>query len=792
MEQRPVEKTREARRVKVRTSTIRVRPPATFDQLERQYKLVRYVVPDRLRTQRDGTTFARVHADLREQLDYPYKSYKHDKLDAAKRWAVYVLYPEAKQPLDLNVHNAPMEWRVVSFNDVELHVLLKLLQVEYFHGGKQGKFVGSDKCYIYARPDGKNAYVCMEIELKGDLANRPEQSCQLFKVIGSAHKLVRVAKPVQPGRQYSQPYFAISRLADQMVFFRQLKPSEVVKASQSGTVYEERTFKGRRTTLDYHSLDAVEQSRGYLIHTFIEGFATFLSQYGLQVDSEQREFVQFTPTSEVTDFELPLALLGSVGLFDVRLQRNIPLEHYRTLFESHFPDVKFEMLATLNPHYDKPVIFLMDYVPEAFDEGMPLEGERDPYRQLYEHYPHLPKQGINANQNDVASAEGYNDARAWYLDYPPLDGDDRGTGNQLATCMNELFLKDVVLHDRAFSERLPFVRPADIFVRKVSRNISSKGTRTISFEVALWLKGDTLQFLNLGNPEQRNQFTALLETMGIDWWANIDAMAERYLKTKSEKLSHYDVVISPDLFVEIETLNERTLYEFDEILARQKQQKASLPLADFKLAHRYYDLKSPSMLSRLRLIHRGLLDADGMIIRPGNTDREIASLMLWSQLQEYDAILDEMALEYPEISFEDLCRNDVWLPRLAEALGRERNTSRQNHSRYIRGIYRRLDIFPSYRQGQLAPTYQGIWHDEDHRYIVGDVYSLKPTGQAKAHLVRQFVVYQGHEEFEIQGLLDAMSVRFVRLNQYTVYPFFFHLIDIYIDNVLQHGETDQG
>ena len=41
----------------------------------------------------------------------------------------------------------------------EFHLLLKLLQVQYFRGDEQGKFVGRDNCYIYAKRDGKNAHL---------------------------------------------------------------------------------------------------------------------------------------------------------------------------------------------------------------------------------------------------------------------------------------------------------------------------------------------------------------------------------------------------------------------------------------------------------------------------------------------------------------------------------------------------------------------------------------------------------------------------------------------------------
>jgi hypothetical protein len=74
---------------------------------------------------------------------------------------------------------------------------------------------------------------------------------------------------------------------------------------------------------------------------------------------------------------------------------------------------------------------------------------------------------------------------------------------------------------------------------------------------------------------------------------------------------------------------------------------------------------------------------------------------------------------------------------------------------------------------------------DDMRYVVGDTNGMNSV-QARAHRVRRFVVYQGAEAFDIRSMLDAMSVKFVRLKQYTVYPYYFHLIDLYIDNVLTH------
>lgn len=64
--------------------------------------------------------------------------------------------------------------------------------------------------------------------------------------------------------------------------------------------------------------------------------------------------------------------------------------------------------------------------------------------------------------------------------------------------------------------------------------------------------------------------------------------------------------------------------------------------------------------------------------------------------------------------------------------------------------------------------------------------------QARAHRVRRFVVYQGADQFNIHSVLETMSVKFVRLKQYTVYPYYFHLIDLYIDNILAHQRRIGG
>lgn len=742
-------KTKAPRTANVRTTTISVTKPVNFGRLESEFKLVRYVVPDRLRTSTSGKTFERIHAQLKEQLDYPYKSYKYDKVDGPERWAIYVLYPNSADPLIVKADDVPMDRQVVGFDTPEFHLLLKLLQVQYFRGPEQGKFVGRDSCYVYARRDGKTAHVCMQIDIIGDIANEEDYQTQLFKVTGIARKLVIPRKAVESGKQYTNPYYAISRINEEgTALFQQVKPSQIIELSKKGNIYEEKTFEGTRATLDYYSLDAVERSRGYLLDAFIAGFSTFMASYQIDVQTVERQFTQFTPTPEVTAFKLPLEMLGIVSIYDLRKERGIPIEDYQALFQTQFPKVRFEILTQLSPEFNGVLLFIMDFAPDAFDEEMPLYKEPDPYKNLYEQYPNLPKQGLNVNSNDLAELEDHENSKTWYFSYKLLDVDDKNIRNRITVSMNQLFLKDVVMRGRSINERLPGQFSPYIFVRKQTQNWTP-------YEVALYFDKGIVRFLNLGDPTQREVFAEQLRILNVSWDSNYRAMSTRYKKGESAELKRYDLIIGASLFVEIEDLNERVLYEFDEITERQGKKKLSLPLADFKLSNRYDDLRLGAMMSQTELLRYRLIDDGGNVLSDGQTNKQKQSVEFYVHLRRYDDVLDEMALQYPEISFNELCEHEYWFPRIAQAFNKKPDGKGKYQPRFLKDLYKRIDMFPTDREGELTPTYQGIWYDSNFRFIVGDVNSLKLTGQAKAHLVRQFVIYQGKGKFKIETLLDV-------------------------------------
>src|SRR5258708_332205 len=131
----------------VETTTLVIDHPQHYALLEERFRLVRYVLPDVLRYRKNPTDFGRVHNTIRDQIDYPYKSFQHDELEGKKnkKWVVYVLYPRKAQVGEVTLSwfaDTPLPWREVPFSDVPLHLLLKLLQIRFFRGEDTKRFVG--------------------------------------------------------------------------------------------------------------------------------------------------------------------------------------------------------------------------------------------------------------------------------------------------------------------------------------------------------------------------------------------------------------------------------------------------------------------------------------------------------------------------------------------------------------------------------------------------------------------------------------------------------------------------
>jgi hypothetical protein len=79
---------------------------------------------------------------------------------------------------------------------------------------------------------------------------------------------------------------------------------------------------------------------------------------------------------------------------------------------------------------------------------------------------------------------------------------------------------------------------------------------------------------------------------------------------------------------------------------------------------------------------------------------------------------------------------------------------------------------------------------KDYTYFVGSAQPER-SKQHRATLIRRFTLLNDSDDFNIELFLGTMSVQFIRRNEFTVVPYFFNLIDIFVENKLAWEEKTQ-
>lgn len=776
----------------VRTTTIEIERPHDFAELERRFRIERYVLPEHLRFVRGpqaSTVFERVHAALHDQLDEAYKSYKFDTLDRDFRWAVYVLLPRDAEPPSVRVPpdgTVELPHRPVHFAELPFHITVKLLQIYLFHGPAVGRFVCNDNCYTYVRSTKGDYHYCVQVKLEGVITNQESDAIHAFQVIPEATRL----GPVDLAKWTPRPWDAVfgKRAVDGRFHFLRLKSGQ---GADGETMYQIVTFPGSRARVKYHNPRHIDAGRGKILYDFILTFLAYLQRLGITGHPRQRMLTHFkapVPRMLALDF----SRLGSVGVYDNRLARGAhSLGDYVDLFARMRPDVTFtpiegplEQVADLSG--GSGLLVLLDAHGADFASEGILAGQSDPYQALYQATPTIPKQSLVVNSNDPNALAGGN-----YLEYPfPVA--DRSFTLKLEASLNDLYLKCVLA--RGF-ELLPLPLLPSGATTTPRAFVRKRREHGVPYTTALWFENGHLRFADLGDPPARQRFLELVAGWNVDYLECFRKYCENYLRRRDDPPT-YDLVLGPDLFVAIDNLNERVLYDYEEVVRRQRERSTLHPIEEFQLARHYDVLKSTGMLPLIDLRalppDRRVSDTVAIPVRQRRSSKALArSQAFYAQLCAYDELLDEIARTQPTMTFNELLRGAwaedivrIFGDRVSSSVGDSKGASRARPKRLLKR-YGRLHRFLGERGNDVLLS-QGIWHDSTGAFMAGGTTAMPQDGQDNAHLFRRFLVLQGSEHFDHEELLAAMAVQFVRPRQYTVKPYQFHLIDLHVD-MLQHG-----
>ncbi len=481
------------------TTTLVVDKIQDYTLLEHLFRVVRYIVPDKLRNEKNATFFGRVHNTLREHLNYPYKSLKYDTFDGAhvKKWVVYVLYPKEAAVVDLVLpwfDNEPLPQQDIAFAQVPVPILIKLLQIRLFRGVESTRFVGRDQCYVYARSGGKDFHYCVEIELKSAQVST-EDATQEFHIIPHARRFGKITPPFQPSRAlYGK------RAVGNQFFFLHLKPGA---EAQEQNVHDIVTIPGMRAQVKFHDPDHLDASKGKIVFDFLQQFLLSLDDLGIPAHIKKRTL---TLAHTQKDVDVSRETLRAVGVYDNRLQRTHPLEAYVALLCGIYPTLQFVALENIRNVPHGGVLILLDVKAEDFaEEGILAQSAQcDPYGNLYAEHPDIPKQSLNVNTNDPNALEG-----GEYLDYPMIQSHDEDFAQKIKAVLSELYMKCALTYGLGHFP-LPFIPKNLAFVRK-ARYAGEP------FTTALWFEQGEPRFVNLGNPTQAEVFYHLLDQWDIDW-----------------------------------------------------------------------------------------------------------------------------------------------------------------------------------------------------------------------------------------------------------------------------------
>lgn len=765
---------------RMRTTTLLIQKPEDYNLLSQHHRLERYIVPYQFRSS-GKFRYDSLHVRMKEQLNYPYVPYQYDKIDGSTRMVIYVLYPrdsgEVKNLILDFLSNDPLEHREVGFEELAFHMLIKLLQTAYFRGKENSEFVAQGKCYVFARNSG-NADICLQIELRGDRSNKETDTIQAFQVVSHATRFIPCKEDDKLNEWQKRTFARYRRIPrDGQVAYNQLRPEEL--DNLQGQLYRIHVDSNTKPTLDFHHQYRLEYGRGKILYDFTHNFIEYLGSLGIAAKHRWRDFREHKTKTEDA---LNLAKIGKVYLFDNRInQQTIPVTEYLTALQSIYPHFTIELLDNLINAETYPVLLLQDGSLEDFLEKGILHNIDDPYKTIYHNpqYRHIPKQSININPNDSADFNDLED----YLDYTSIL-EDESYFLRFDVCMHQLYLKQIVVKDKSAFGLLPgLVNEESALTRYIF--VRRKTYDGENYTVALHVMNGRICFLDLRNPEERNAFYGLADDRKVDWDKVLEQLAKQQFKDNPDELVRFDVIISDGIAIEIEDINERVLYDYGEIENRQYEADEARPIDDFRLTDYYDEVKNANMYTRAEL------EASN----PTDSAKWKQSKALLAQFQALDAFLDELAQIHPEISYNDLVSGDR-LERIGKIFNlpflkpkqESKVQSKYNHA-YFKRYYQKRNMFLSPKSKDVI-LYKGIWYDDENCYVVGNPEGMNEK-QDKGNVIRRFNVVRGDSELlDIELLLDTMAVKFVRKNRYTVHSYLYHLVDLFVSEILQLSAKD--
>ncbi|GAB5492005.1 MAG: hypothetical protein Phog2KO_22200 [Phototrophicaceae bacterium] len=798
------------------TTTLKITKPEQFSELESKFTLVRYILPFDWAKRRGKHTYSALHVQLRQQLDLPYYAFQHDKLSGTKQRVIYVLYPSvtddnefAKLGFDfLRTEENPLDYDIVQFNDVALHIVIKLLQSQF--SSTYPYFASKGKYYVHSQPEGDGWHTCVEIVVHGALSNQDVEGNDIaeqeFLISGHSRYFVESTKQVSALTDNNKKYNAYFKIVlnDDFVAFEQLNPSEIDKFK--GKLYYLYQESHNKPHVDYHNQDnkSVDIAcRGYILFEFINRFQNWLFDCEIKSEKKSRDWERYKISN--INKSLNLEYLDKIFLYDARWNKSKhKIEKYRQILARFMPDITWEVVDALSLVGGLPTLVIQDANKADYKESKKkkghLFGEEDKYEKIKRDYGDVPTQFVNINPNKPKDSK----TREGYLDYNLIElreGNDNDNKRKKSELKNlrlkfkviilQLYLKDLIVNKRAVDQYLPVSGNLEnpttyAYLRK--ENHWDNGVK-VTYRVLLEVTDNQLNFTRIeGN--NWDVLEAVCRRFKYDWNEVEENLLIKYCKDEhldkdEDDLTKYDLIFMPNMVVEIEDLDETVLYKYDIIQERLGGKTQKRQIDQFLLCQHFELIRKKRgiNISLATLRDFGLL---GENARTPNEGSEAQGVALYRQLKSYDNWLLE-TFGNTRISYNQLTNDKELENEVAVIFGWE--NKKQNKLGVLFEDYKDIWEIGSATANDVVID-KGIFFDvSDNAYRVASTDGNRFGKQDRAFRIRRFdIVYGDTSKFNLalmQPLLETMSVDFVRYNRYTVYPYFFALLNTYINEYLR-------
>lgn len=558
-----------------------------YTKLNEKYKLIKYSIPAGFKSfsKKESNAFALFHNAYKNQIDKPYYFWSF-------QLGLYVLYPinESPQSLVLDFLKCSVTPENFSFDEVPLHVLIKLLVADYFYNEieKKERFCQSN-FFVLGKGRGK-IFTTVQLTLRHDYTNLRADGSKEFYLIPQARTIIKQDKDWTNEEFVNHKIYYQEVIKDNTPYYRQVKSNRVVEWKNNKDTKDLFSEPDKTTRenmnlgnakLDWHKLKNYEETRGFVAYKFQQNFCKFLTQeYEIKAKPKQQKFktVKPLPFSEIDGYSetgLPIQELETIYVLDNRLINketgnpfnSQPISSFVKLLNEKYSKplrVKFEELPKKEITADKNVLVVQDFHKDDFkinDEKKPIGHlakngySEDPKPKLYANYKDIVKQSISINSNNYPKR-----SELWtkYFDYQIEMSKIMET--KLLVCFNELYLKQLAMKD---------VKPSPAFSLYFMNEAKVESYMFLYDYTLLYIEDKKFSFIDVA--KNKKAFHNKLKEFGVQYREITQYFKEKYNqedKTEEEldeKLSKTHFIISKSTIIEIEDTEERLLVNYQQI-----------------------------------------------------------------------------------------------------------------------------------------------------------------------------------------------------------------------------------